>query len=1169
MKSEYYNKRNELCCLSQFYLAMSYGGCKVSKLTNSKLKLMKFILMVSFCLFCLFSKGQGIEKALPLPNALSPNAASLGRFGEIPVSLYSGVPRINVPLYEIKIGDFRLPISLDYHASGIKVGDVASNVGLGWVLNAGGIINRRQNGIMDEAMIARYDTYSQQIAQMASSETNDDTKKAIASSWFSPYPNSKYDTEPDIFTFNFAGHTGQFYLNPEGKVTMLPIDNRFEVRYEDQYPIPNRNHVYAFARWIIKDTDGIEYVFGRTKDGMSDNFERSCMSGGNQLCDDNSCVNSWFLSQIILANGQKVDFKYDVTDYTVSIGGYASNYGPNPVYLSGYYEEKQVNYQRILRLREIICADSKLVFSQGALRKDIPNDFTLGKLEIFANVATIGTPVYELRNAYRFFYNYSGRLKLLGLEKYSLEDGSYIPSHTFNYNPIELPLFYYSASQDLWGYYNHIDNRSLVPAMINLPFPTGQGNSVPGAIRAIDPDFTQAGMLTEITYATGGKTQFEYENNTAVCNGVTTSYSLCSYLDNTPRYPWKFINISLIQAENLGSAAYTEVYSGDVTVDTSTMFSFKDRFMSYDGATCSPYVNGDSRIYSCVTFDLQKKQLDNSYVTVAGDFYFGVEYPVGKGTYRVRMKWKNNDRGMFYVSVEYGLEKKHAQVNESKGEILVGGLRVRSIYNIDPVLRDTLKREFNYNYDVSDPSGMRGVTTGIPMNIPVYIHDSPVCTNYGLVKPFTVSSLPVASILSGDGVSVGYAKVSEILSGNNATNGKTDTYFITANDHSDKNILSSALFPFPNAESYHWRRGKENRKIDYLLKDGEYIAVKLTDYKYSYQTSTSVNFKEYLATKIYPNPIGATDFPGSGVECFESGRYVQYNLPTESYILSEVIEREFGNNGIISTTAAYVQHDKTLLPKMAKKSSSHAEEIYSVTKYPVDYSLTNATLSNESQGIKLLLSKNKQTMPIEETIIKKALDGTEYVIGSRLNIFFQDKPLLNKVYELGGHSPLLKSNFTFSYIDNNGNLIKDSRYVDPLVSISQYDQYFNPVEVIERGGKNTVFLWGYNGQYPLAEIKNASYMEVETLLTKTTIDALNAVLVSDGAITAAINKLRTGLPNAMVTSYTYKPLVGMTSKTDPRGIKETYTYDGMQRLKAILDQVGNVTKAIDYHYRFN
>jgi hypothetical protein len=42
----------------------------------------------------------------------SPNAAALGKYGEIPVSYYTGVPNISIPIYEIKTRDLSLPISL-------------------------------------------------------------------------------------------------------------------------------------------------------------------------------------------------------------------------------------------------------------------------------------------------------------------------------------------------------------------------------------------------------------------------------------------------------------------------------------------------------------------------------------------------------------------------------------------------------------------------------------------------------------------------------------------------------------------------------------------------------------------------------------------------------------------------------------------------------------------------------------------------------------------------------------------------------------------------------------------------------------------------------------------------------------------------------------------------
>src|SRR5882724_3743117 len=62
---------------------------------------------------------------------VSPNAASLGKYGEIPVGLYTGIPNINIPIYEINAGSIKLPNSLSYHAGGIKVQPMASWVGLG------------------------------------------------------------------------------------------------------------------------------------------------------------------------------------------------------------------------------------------------------------------------------------------------------------------------------------------------------------------------------------------------------------------------------------------------------------------------------------------------------------------------------------------------------------------------------------------------------------------------------------------------------------------------------------------------------------------------------------------------------------------------------------------------------------------------------------------------------------------------------------------------------------------------------------------------------------------------------------------------------------------------------------------------------------------------------
>ncbi|MCZ8072449.1 MAG: hypothetical protein ACK5SJ_05645 [Bacteroidota bacterium] len=80
----------------------------------------------------------------------SPNAASLGKFGDITIGYHVGTPNIDVPIYELKQGDLNVPISLKYQPGGIKVADIPSWVGSGWALIAGGVITRAIVGLPDE-----------------------------------------------------------------------------------------------------------------------------------------------------------------------------------------------------------------------------------------------------------------------------------------------------------------------------------------------------------------------------------------------------------------------------------------------------------------------------------------------------------------------------------------------------------------------------------------------------------------------------------------------------------------------------------------------------------------------------------------------------------------------------------------------------------------------------------------------------------------------------------------------------------------------------------------------------------------------------------------------------------------------------------------------------------
>ena len=113
------------------------------------------------------------------------------------------------------------------------------------------------------------------------------------------------------------------------------------------------------------------------------------------------------------------------------------------------------------------------------------------------------------------------------------------------------------------------------------------------------------------------------------------------------------------------------------------------------------------------------------------------------------------------------------------------------------------------------------------------------------------------------------------------------------------------------------------------------------------------------------------------------------------------------------------------------------------------------------------------------------------------------------------------------------------------------------------------YLWGYNDSFPIAEIINATYQDVVNVLGQGTIDALSTNPGSDSELRQTLNALRSSpvLKDAMITTYTYDPLAGITSRTDPNNVTTYYEYDKLARLKIIKDADNNVIKKIEYNFR--
>lgn len=103
---------------------------------------MKNYLSFAFMICSLLTFGQSFP---------SPDAYQMIKNIAIPVNLYNGTASVNVPLHVVEANNgAKVPISLQYNTSGIKVQEVAGVAGLGWNLIAGGQLSRVMRGQPDE-----------------------------------------------------------------------------------------------------------------------------------------------------------------------------------------------------------------------------------------------------------------------------------------------------------------------------------------------------------------------------------------------------------------------------------------------------------------------------------------------------------------------------------------------------------------------------------------------------------------------------------------------------------------------------------------------------------------------------------------------------------------------------------------------------------------------------------------------------------------------------------------------------------------------------------------------------------------------------------------------------------------------------------------------------------
>ncbi|HLP06056.1 MAG TPA: RHS repeat domain-containing protein [Paludibacter sp.] len=1009
----------------------------------------------------------------------TPEASELGKYGQVPVSYFNGLPQISIPLYTVECKDISLPISLSYHAAGNKPDEHPTWVGLGWNLNCGGMITRIVNGIRDEtdkdAFSREYGigfTFNPGYYYRANEfDIQDWASTLLPKIVGNDYSYVYLDTQPDEFIFNFCGHSGSFwFVSENGQMTVKAKSKDGDILKVEPilfpgaiyYPVFEESSLYnkyngykfivskTFKTFKVTMRDGFIYEFG----GDAGNIDFTTSNGMTS-------ATSWHLTKITSPNGNYISLSYKKggnvfvqrkSNYFYAVvspqdNTNACNLSNNasidglslaivhPKYLSKMTTSvgQEINFFTS-KTQELDYDNWTDIYSRysNVCRGLFPNNATfdfdwstdLPLVSYYLKLNRIN--IKGVKNI-NLFYTSSNteRLKLLGISTTeedafpgSLSEAGNQKKYAFSYNQTPLPI-YNSRKTDNWGYYNNKDYSAISYSS----YSTLYGFRVP------ELTCCKAEILESISYPTGGSTAFDYELN-----------------------------------------RYSKIISG-------LEFNEQPFTMSND----SGFAGG-----------LRIKAITN---------YYDPDDSTKKTT-------KN------YI---------YKNLDGSSSGILSG----KPIYS--------LQGKKHIEYHESDWSGVCHWSANANFDLNYYIY----------------SQNQLLPLSTTDGNHVTYSRVIE-----QESDGRKTIYNYT--NHGQ----------FPDEVPFLLSTNMDEVLINYftsrelergLLADVQVFnsANKLTkETKFTYNDDLD-RYKNYVKTiNRYVQP-GGTCFNSIHINDFF--RFSANKIYTFYPYLKEKEETIYdvdGNNPV-SLTTDYVYNSYNLLKTEETTSSSpNVSTIKTVKKYSCDLS----SPIYASMNGRFMLS-----YPVEIT----AYSGDK-IIHSNLTTYKSVIDNSNKTLYLPEKTYLLETTASLSSFTPFDGISMDNHYSkSPEIEFLNYGSFGNINEIKERSGINSTYLWSYNNQYPIAEIKNATYSDVKSALGYTDTQMQGLSSNSSPDVSGIRNKLDSYFANktALVTTYNYKPLVGMTSKTTPNGIMTRYVYDPFGRLMLARDNNGELTGRFQYSYR--
>lgn len=1131
----------------------------------------------------------------------SPTSASLGNYGNIPVSLYNGTPEIGIPLYQIKTNNHSVNLRLQYNATGTKVSEDASLAGLGWSLSTGGAVTRivRQKDDLN----TNYGYYY--VASLPASNTDNSYHYTSENQWLidlqygNDINSGITDAEPDIFSYNFCGYSGRFVIgkNASGSSIFLDEKNNMEIKY-------------LSGGWIFTDPLGYKFYLKTTE--IAQNYYRSSqtelttLSGVNGLNFDinPSPITAWYIDSIVAPTNEKIAFTYSkgkslslfnkseqlfkMTSLEILPSVNCTSSLPS---LPDDYHSYDITRQELtdVYLKKIEFVNGYIEFKHSA-RADIDN---LTIPEGFMAPSKLDSVIIRNANGefikgFILYYSYfnasntSGRLKLDSISEIGKGNVKNSP-YTFSYyNQNSLPGKY-DKNIDHWGFYNYNGaiNYTLLPTTV---FPSAVG-SFSGADREANEtnNYPINGVLKEIKYPTGGKTVFEYE--------------LHEYANLQGEQAYRVVNKFAMARSN------PDIYPADDEKEIE--FTIPPLPGSVNGKVpvtiwCN-YSKVNPNLDDLVSFGYSNMWKQNSsgvWQSIAGcqtSNYDGQNAsPIERmdnfdpGNYRILVQ--STSGWSFAMSISW-IEKE--PVTSRKG----GGIRIKKITDEDNLGNTSVKR---YLYQLNDSAA---TSSGKLLSNPQYAYALSVGLNNARIGTGFYESCNYASgfhtILSGSiynsGLSsrsgiVGYSKVTELI-GENGENGRTEYYYHNAHE-------STPSFPFIPSKADP-QNGKADSVKTYTAGG---VLIKKNEFNYQLKETNSLKGLKLLSINVF-----------DGGFC---GQF--YDNFSHWVVLKQETETLYTSSGAIATTKEYYYNNNKHL-ELTQVDITKSDGTTLITKYkrPDDYTVSGGnSFVEQMRDIHIISPIIEQQTFLKQGTTTKLLSGTFAKFARFNNQFY--KPSI--IYDIEATSPL--SDLTESSFASNGQPVMHPAYT-PALYFYKYSALGNILEQQKANDVKESYIWGYNSQYPIASATNAAVKDIfhtsfeegddigvqQTynpntgerfkllssagysksltnltpgqyilsywqLISGSRWEYHQSVVTVTGttyniniAYNNGIDELRFYPVGTQMTTYTYNPLVGMTSQCDANSQIISYEYDSFGRLYCVRDQDRNVLKRYTYNYQ--